>query len=85
MNKGQPYDIACRRGRKDLDTVGGFTGCPPEHWFAQWPGQAEEFLARHHRPLVTVSYAQSVDGSIATRAPAASAERPEPPAGSPSQ
>jgi riboflavin-specific deaminase-like protein len=28
---------------------------------------AAQFLAEHHRPLVTVSYAQSVDGSIATR------------------
>jgi GTP cyclohydrolase II len=67
MNQGQPYDTACRRGRNTLETVSGYRGCPPEQWFAQWPRQAEEFLARHHRPLVTVSYAQSVDGSIATR------------------
>lgn len=38
-----------------------------EQWFEQLPLLAEEFLNRHHRPLVTVSYAQSVDGSIATR------------------
>jgi len=67
MNKGQPYDTACHRRRHTLETVSGYPGCPPEQWFVQWPRQAEEFLARHHRPLVTVSYAQSVDGSIATR------------------
>jgi len=39
----------------------------PELWFAQLPLLAAQFLAEHHRPLVTVSYAQSVDGSIATR------------------
>ena len=38
-----------------------------EIWFSQLRFLSEEFLARHHRPLVTVSYAQSVDGSIATR------------------
>ena len=31
------------------------------------PRLSAQFLARHHRPLVAVSYAQSVDGSIATR------------------
>lgn len=39
----------------------------PEQWFSRLPLLAEQFLARHHRPLITVSYAQSVDGSIATR------------------
>jgi riboflavin-specific deaminase-like protein len=39
----------------------------PDQWFEQLPLLAEAFLAHHHRPLVTVSYAQSVDGSIATR------------------
>jgi diaminohydroxyphosphoribosylaminopyrimidine deaminase / 5-amino-6-(5-phosphoribosylamino)uracil reductase len=38
-----------------------------EQWFDQLPMLSEKFLAEHHRPLVTVSYAQSVDGSIATR------------------
>jgi riboflavin-specific deaminase-like protein len=38
-----------------------------EQWFDQLPLLAAQFLAEHHRPLVTVSYAQSVDGSIATR------------------
>lgn len=41
--------------------------CHQESWFSQLPRLAEEFLARHHRPLVTVCYAQSVDGSIASR------------------
>lgn len=41
--------------------------CHEELWFSQLPRLAEEFLARHHRPLVTVCYAQSVDGSIASR------------------
>jgi 3,4-dihydroxy 2-butanone 4-phosphate synthase/GTP cyclohydrolase II len=35
-------------------------------WFATWPGRAEAFFHRHRRPLVAVSYAQSVDGSIAS-------------------
>ncbi len=39
----------------------------PEQWLDRLPFLAEQFLAEHHRPLVTVSYAQSVDGSIATR------------------
>ncbi len=38
-----------------------------EQWFRQLPLLSEQFLLHHHRPLVTVSYAQSVDGSIATR------------------
>jgi riboflavin-specific deaminase-like protein len=38
-----------------------------EQWFDQLPHLSGKFLAEHHRPLVTVSYAQSVDGSIATR------------------
>jgi riboflavin-specific deaminase-like protein len=67
MNEGQPFDTTRRHGRNTLATIGGYRGCHPEQWFAQWPRQAEEFLAHHHRPLVTVSYAQSVDGSIATR------------------
>ena len=68
MNKRPPYDTSLRCGLNSPATIGGGTpGCHPEQWFAQWPLQAEEFLDRHHRPLVTVSYAQSVDGSIATR------------------
>lgn len=36
-------------------------------WFDRLPHLAEECLQRYQRPLVTVSYAQSVDGSIASR------------------
>ena len=38
-----------------------------KEWFDRLPLLSRECLDRHHRPLVTVSYAQSVDGSIATR------------------
>jgi riboflavin-specific deaminase-like protein len=38
-----------------------------EDWLDRLPYLADAFRRRHHRPLVTVSYAQSVDGSIATR------------------
>lgn len=41
--------------------------CPQEAWFERLPLLTKEFFDRHRRPLVTVSYAQSVDGSIATR------------------
>ena len=36
-------------------------------WFDHLPLLSQDFLDRHHRPLVTISYAQSIDGSIATR------------------
>lgn len=36
-------------------------------WFSKLTQRAESFLQRHGRPMVTVTYAQSVDGSIATR------------------
>jgi len=36
-------------------------------WLDRLALLSEEWLSRHHRPLVTVSYAQSLDGSIATR------------------
>ena len=36
-------------------------------WFARLPLLSRECMDRHKRPLVTISYAQSVDGSIATR------------------
>lgn len=38
-----------------------------DEWLDRLPHLAGAFLRRHHRPLITVSYAQSVDGSIATR------------------
>ncbi len=37
-----------------------------DEWLDRLPQLSDAFLRRHQRPLVTVSYAQSVDGSIAT-------------------
>ncbi len=42
-------------------------GCCQDEWFERLPALSGQFLDHHQRPLVTVSYAQSVDGSIATR------------------
>jgi len=36
-------------------------------FFYSWLGSAEAFSRRHERPLVTLSYAQSLDGSIAVQ------------------
>jgi 3,4-dihydroxy 2-butanone 4-phosphate synthase/GTP cyclohydrolase II len=74
MDDALPYDDASQYFdtliRPDHGTPGyertsdyGQTG-----WFTTWPGRAEEFFRHCRRPLVTVSYAQSVDGSIASRA-----------------
>jgi len=38
-----------------------------ESWLSSLPERAEAFYQKFHRPLVTVSYAQSIDGSIASR------------------
>lgn len=38
-----------------------------EEWFDQLPGLARDFFDQHQRPLVTISYAQSIDGSIASQ------------------
>ncbi len=40
---------------------------PEQEWFERLPQLSRDFLDGHCRPLVIVSYAQSVDGSIATR------------------
>ena len=37
-----------------------------EDWFDSLPQLADDFHRRHQRPLVTLSFAQSLDGSIAT-------------------
>ncbi len=60
-------DTVLRPGRDTKATVNSKSGCHQEEWFDRLPLLSGQFLARHHRPLVTVSYAQSVDGSIATR------------------
>lgn len=56
----------CRENETE-GAVAGRSVCLPEEWFDRLSRLAGEFLGRHRRPLVTVSYAQSVDGSIATR------------------
>lgn len=45
----------------------GTPDLPQQEWFRRLPHLSAECLRRHQRPLVTVSYAQSVDGSIASR------------------
>jgi GTP cyclohydrolase II len=67
MDEGQPQDTIHRRDRNTPVTVDSQFNCHQEEWFDRLPRLSKEFLDRHHRPLVTVSYAQSVDGSIATR------------------
>ena len=67
MNEGQPQVTELSCGQSPPITPGGEINCHQEQWFSQWPSLAQEFLFRHQRPLVTVSYAQSVDGSIASR------------------
>jgi len=67
MDEDQPQSTASGRGSKTPVTTTGQLTCHPEGWFDRLPRFSGEFLDRHHRPLVTVSYAQSVDGSIATR------------------
>ena len=63
----EDQDTAFRCGRNIPVTVDSEFSCRQEEWFDRLPLLSKEFLDRHHRPLVTVSYAQSVDGSIATR------------------
>ena len=56
----------CHSGETPV-TITEESSCYPKTWFDRLPHLSQRFLTRHHRPLVTVSYAQSVDGSIATR------------------
>ena len=67
MNDAQPHDTLPRSGQEMPIGIDRDSSRRQEEWFSRWPCEAEEFLDRHQRPLVTVSYAQSVDGSIATR------------------
>jgi diaminohydroxyphosphoribosylaminopyrimidine deaminase / 5-amino-6-(5-phosphoribosylamino)uracil reductase len=67
MDKDQPQGAKPCRGTKTPATATGRLSCHPENWFDRLPRLSQECLDRHHRPLVIVSYAQSVDGSIATR------------------
>jgi len=67
MDEDQPQDVAPGSCVRVPEAETGRLSCCPEEWFDQFPLLSGEFLNRHRRPLVTVSYAQSVDGSIATR------------------
>ena len=66
MDQDSPQGTTLRHG-EGKPAAAGESSCHPDEWFERLPLLSGEFLARHHRPLVTVSYAQSVDGSIATR------------------
>ncbi|MCG6972121.1 MAG: dihydrofolate reductase family protein [Desulfobacterales bacterium] len=67
MSEDTPQGTIRRREGCTSATDAGQSGCLLEEWFEPLPRLSELILARHDRPLVTVSYAQSVDGSIATR------------------
>ncbi len=67
MYEEQPQGTKRRDGRITPATDDGSLSCHEDQWFDRLPLLSKQFLDRHHRPLVTVSYAQSVDGSIATR------------------
>ncbi len=69
MDEALPQGTAYHRNRRAPapTTTDTTFSCFQEEWFDQLPTLSGNFLARHRRPLVTVSYAQSVDGSIATR------------------
>jgi riboflavin-specific deaminase-like protein len=66
MDKDKTKETALHRGASPASAV-SITGCCQDEWFERLPVLSGQFLDRHQRPLVTVSYAQSVDGSIATR------------------
>lgn len=67
MDENQPLTNSPSHDRKTPATGSNHPDCQQQAWFDRLPDLSEEFLDRHHRPLVTVSYAQSVDGSIAAR------------------
>jgi riboflavin-specific deaminase-like protein len=67
MDEEHPQGTALGRGSETRTTAAGRHCGHPEDWLDRLPLLSGEFLERHHRPLVTVAYAQSVDGSIATR------------------
>ncbi len=67
MDKRQFQNTPLCRGNTTPAMVDSEPGCRQARWFRSHPHMAREFLAQNHRPFVTVSYAQSVDGSIATR------------------
>ncbi len=67
MNEEQPQGTQYRGDRNTPATENNKLSCQEDQWLSCLPLLSKQFLDRHRRPLVTVSYAQSVDGSIATR------------------
>jgi riboflavin-specific deaminase-like protein len=67
MNEDQSQGTMLCRNANTNATTSDNLSFQQEEWFDRLPLLSEEFLQRYHRPLVTVSYAQSVDGSIAAR------------------
>lgn len=67
MEDDQLQDTTPHSGDKTPAAVADGCNGHQDEWFHGLPRRSQEFLNRHHRPLVTVSYAQSVDGSIASR------------------
>ncbi|GAB6192782.1 RibD family protein [Desulfocastanea catecholica] len=67
MDENQPRTNSLSHAGKTPATGSNHSDYQQQAWFDGLSDLAEEFLDRHHRPLVTVSYAQSVDGSIAAR------------------
>lgn len=67
MDENQPRTNSLIRDGKTPVTGSNAPDCHRQAWFDRLPDLSKEFLDRHHRPMVTVSYAQSVDGSIAAR------------------
>lgn len=67
MNEDQSQGTMLCRNANTNATISDDLSFQQEEWFDRLPLLSEEFLQRYHRPLVTVSYAQSVDGSIAAR------------------
>ena len=67
MDNGKLQEDVHRPGCRPPASFAADSNSLPERWFDRLLQLSEAFLDRHHRPLVTISYAQSVDGSIATR------------------
>ena len=66
---GEDHHLNTQLSGQVRKSVSGNSECSEyqEKWFDNLPQRAETFLEHHQRPLVTVTYAQSIDGSIATR------------------
>lgn len=63
---GEDHQLNTQLSGQANTSVAGYSDYQ-EKWFDDLPQRAYTFLENHQRPLVTVTYAQSIDGSIATR------------------